>query len=61
MSRKKVVYNGRSDAMYDTSDPSVLVKGKTYEVIGEKVGAWQTNYVLNGVGGCFNSVWFNEA
>ena len=61
MGKKLVTYNGRTEAMYDTSSPSTLVKGHTYEVIGEKVGGWQTNYVLRGVVGCFNSMWFNEA
>ncbi len=58
---KNVIYNGGTEAMYYSSNPSVLEKGKTYEVIGEKKGGWQTNYILNGVAGEFNSVWFNEA
>lgn len=59
--RKHVIYNGGTEAMYYTTDPKVLEKGKSYEVIGQNVGRFQTNYILNGVAGEFNSVWFNEA
>ena len=56
---KKVVYNGNTLTYAPCSDPSNLIMGKVYNVVHEEVGAWQTNYTLEGVTGSYNSVWFN--
>lgn len=57
---KKVRYNGGTMSYYKCSDPSVLTKGKVYEVISVHDGGWQTDYTLKGVVGEFNAVWFDE-
>lgn len=56
---KKVVYNGQTCSYYGASDPSVLRIGGIYQVIGQIDRGWQTDYVLAGVKGHFNSAWFN--
>ena len=56
---KKVRYNGGTLSYYSCSDPTNLVKGKEYEVLGSKDRGWQTDYVLKGIDGEFNSVWFD--
>lgn len=56
---KKVVYNGQTCSYYGASDPSVLRIGGVYEVLGTIDRGWQTDYVLAGIKGHFNSVWFN--
>ncbi len=58
---KKVYYTGQTSTGYPCSDPSNLVVGKEYNVTGERVGSWQTNYTLEGVKGSYNSVWFRAA
>lgn len=60
MTRKLVAYNGRKEMYYPCDDPSVLTKGKWYEVIDENVSSWHTEYRLKGINGRFNSVWFDE-
>lgn len=57
---KKVIYNGGRDSYCGCTDPSVLVKGKEYEVIAERVSGWHTEYTLRGVNGEFNSCWFTS-
>ena len=56
---KRVVYNGGKTSLQSCSDPSVLVKGQVYDVIGEEIGNFHTNYILKGISGKFNSVWFD--
>ena len=56
----KVRYNGRRDNYYGCSDPSNLVIGATYEVIGIQDCEGYTTYALHGVAGDFNTVWFQE-
>ncbi len=59
--KKKVRYNGATQSYYHCSNPSKLVKGKEYEVvISCDRNGWQTDYVLEGIDGYFNSVWFDE-
>ena len=57
---KKVIYNGGKESYYGCSDPDMLIVGKTYIVTSEEVRDFQTNYILKGVKGEFNSVWFKE-
>lgn len=57
---KRVVYNGREDDYFGASDPSILEKGKVYEVEKVNLGRNWTLYVLKGVRGKFNSVWFDK-
>jgi len=58
---KLVRYNGGTESYTYCSSPNVLTKGKVYEVVDEKVYNFHTNYLLNGVIGEFNSVWFDTA
>lgn len=57
---KLVRYNGETESYESCSDPNVLVKGRVYEVDSKEVRPWQTNYILKGVRGKFNSIWFDE-
>ena len=57
---KKVRYNGGTQSYYGCSEPRNLVIGKEYEVISENVRDFQTDYVLKGIKGYFNSCWFDE-
>lgn len=57
---KKVIYNGGTQSYKGCSDPSLLKKGKKYLVISERDLGFQTNYILNGIKGEYNSVWFDE-
>lgn len=57
---KIVRYNGGTESYYGCTEPTELVKGKHYEVVHEKVRSWQTDYVLKGIKGCFNSCWFDK-
>ncbi len=57
---KIVRYNGGKESYYSCSDPANLVWGKDYEVVHERKRAFQTDYILKGVTGTFNSCWFNE-
>lgn len=57
---KIVYYNGRTESYRSCSKPDQLVKDKAYKVIAEKDLGTQTNYILSGVTGEFNSVWFDE-
>ena len=56
---KMVRYNGLSDAYYPCDSAKDLVKGQVYEVSYEHDLGWQTNYVLRGIHGEFNSAWFD--
>ena len=56
---KKVKYNGGREYWNTCTEPDELVVGQEYLVIHEEVGAWQTNYILLGVEGEFNSCWFD--
>lgn len=60
MSKKLVKYNGEKKSYYASSDPKVLTKGQVYEVVCEKVSGFHTEYVLKGIKGEFNSIWFDE-
>ena len=53
-----VIYNGQTGSYYECSDPEVLSVGKEYEVIWKFDRGWQTDYVLKGIKGRFNSCWF---
>ena len=57
---QKVRYNGGTQRMYECSDPTDLIVGKEYEVIQKKESDWHTEYILRGVKGEFNSVWFQK-
>ena len=57
---KKVRYNGGKMTYLKCSNPKVLTVGKEYEVSQTIVQRFQTNYVLKGVEGYFNSTWFDE-
>jgi len=57
---KTVRYNGGTDSYSSSSDPSVLNTGQEYEVIRIVRYYCQTNYVLNGIPGEFNSCWFDD-
>ena len=57
---KKVRYNGDTQSYYPCSDPSNLVVGKEYEVLVSRDRGWQTDYILNGIEGEFNALWFTE-
>lgn len=56
---KKVVYNGGTECYYPCNEPTSLSIGKTYEVVDQIDLKFQTNYVLSGVDGEFNSIWFD--
>lgn len=57
---KIVRYNGGTIRYYGCTEPTELVVGNEYEVIAENDRSWQTDYILKGVNGHFNSVWFDE-
>lgn len=57
---KIVRYNGGTESYYGCSNPNDLVFGKDYEVIHENDRGFQTDYILKGVNGHFNSCWFDE-
>lgn len=57
---KIVRYNGGNVSYYSCSSPEKLIVGKTYEVCRTIVKNSQTDYVLKGIEGEFNSVWFDE-
>lgn len=57
---KIVRYNGGTESYYGCSNPDNLVWGKDYEVVHENDLGFQTDYILKGVTGSFNSCWFNE-
>lgn len=57
---KEVIYNGGTGSFCGCTEPTELVAGKRYKVVGENVGGWQTDLQLSGVEGEFNSIWFNE-
>lgn len=57
---KRVRYNGNMD-IYSLGSPSTnLVIGQEYEVEEKKVSSFHTTYVLKGVEGEFNSVFFSD-
>lgn len=57
---KKVRYNGGTQSYYGCSESSNLLLGEEYVVVHAKDLGWQTNYILEGIDGEFNSVWFDE-
>lgn len=57
---KIVRYNGENRSYYSCSSPDKLIIGATYEVTKTIVKNSQTDYVLKGIDGEFNSVWFDE-
>lgn len=57
---KIVRYNGENRSYYSCSSPDKLIIGATYEVTKSIVKNSQTDYVLKGIDGEFNSVWFDE-
>lgn len=58
---KQVIYNGGTGSYYACSNPNVLVVGKVYHVMKEHNRVWQIDYVLEGIEGKFNAMWFDEA
>jgi len=56
---KQVRYNGRKDDPQGVSDPNSLSEGKIYIVIEERESNGRKDYMLYGVEGEFNSVWFD--
>lgn len=56
----KVVYNGGTECYYPCDEPTSLIVGKEYEVIQQIDLKFQTNYVLSGIDGEFNSIWFDS-
>lgn len=59
MTKKLVKYNGETMSFYGCSDPRVLKKGQLYEVEKILKSGYHTEYVLKGIRGEFNSVWFD--
>lgn len=57
---KIVRYNGDTESYYPCTEPTMLVKGRKYEVILAKDRNYQTDYILKGIEGHFNSMWFIE-
>ncbi len=57
---RKVKYNGGTGSLESSfTDPSILVEGQVYELLYAKQYDWYTEFVLKGVEGKFNSVWFD--
>ena len=56
---KYVRYNGGTGKATTCDDPKCLNKENLYAVILERDKGYQTNYILAGVDGEFNSVWFD--
>ncbi len=57
---KKVRYNGGTESSYDgCSAPTDLVVSKEYEGVHSADRSCQTDYILDSVGGEFNSIWFD--
>ena len=60
MTKKLVRYNGETMSYYECSDPRVLKKGQIYEVENILESGYHTEYILKGIKGEFNSVWFDN-
>lgn len=60
MMLRQLIYNGGTVSYGACSSPNQLQVGKAYKVIGIKPYRFQTNYVLAGVLGEFNSTWFDN-
>ena len=56
---KYVRYNGGTRKATTCDSPNCLNKEELYTVILERDKGYQTNYILAGVDGEFNSVWFD--
>jgi hypothetical protein len=56
----KARYNGDTYHYKPCDDPKALKKGKRYKVVGFVKGEYQTNLILKGVKGEFNSLWFDN-
>lgn len=57
---KQVIYNGGTKTKDSCDSSSLLQKGKQYELVQVIPLYFQSNYVLKGVEGSFNSAWFDE-
>lgn len=57
---KIVQYNGGTKTFYRCTAPTELIVGKQYVVIEVLEQGMQTNYILKGVQGYFNSSWFDK-
>lgn len=58
---KKVVrYNGKTESVLDSSNPSNLIVGNKYTVIDVVNRGVQTDYLLRGVKGHYDSSWFTD-
>ena len=57
---KKVIYNGKTKSYCSCSDPSILEKGKEYEIADIKVNLLDTTFSLVGIDGWFSSSWFDH-
>lgn len=55
-----VRYNGGVESFSNCSEPTNLVWGKDYEVITKNKKDFQTDYILKGLNGHYNSQWFDE-
>lgn len=55
---KRVSYTGVKESFYSCSNPECLEFGRIYEVEAERNRGWQTDYVLAGIEGHFDSAWF---
>ena len=61
MVTKVVTYNGGTEYYGGNFlNPTVLQKGRQYELEQSIKFDWHTEYYLKGIGGPFNSVWFTE-
>jgi len=59
--KKFVVYNGGTESnLLVCTTPSVLEKGKRYEVVGQTYYAEDNAYTLKHIGGYFDAKWFDE-
>jgi len=60
MPKKIVKYNGKTATYLPCTSPTELLEvGREYEVEHEEDKGFQTDYILKGVHGRFNSVWFD--
>ena len=55
-----VKYNGGTDSFYSSSNPACLRAGHIYKVVKEEWYPCHCEYILEGVRGHFNSVWFDD-
>lgn len=60
MAIMKVRYNGGTMHYYSCSPPDNLICGKVYNVVSKITLDCQTNYILEGIEGEYNSAWFDK-